>query len=124
MMQIARPGGTPSEDSQPQAAFTIPEKFELLSAYMDDEITEQEKQLVEQWLASDVQMQRQHQAQLKLRLAMRTLSSDLFSNSDATSPAAQSPPKHHLYSQGDSSYEYSGPGAYLAWEPLRGAVFF
>lgn len=43
------------------------ERFELLSAYIDGEVTESEEQLVEQWLSDDVSLRRLYQQQLKLR---------------------------------------------------------
>jgi hypothetical protein len=50
---------------------TDDEKFELLSAYFDDEVSEQERALVEHWLSCDPQLQQHYQAQLKLRQAIR-----------------------------------------------------
>ena len=43
------------------------ERFELLSAYIDGEVTNTEEQLVEQWLSDDVDFRRIYQHQLKLR---------------------------------------------------------
>ncbi len=43
------------------------ERFELLSAYIDGEVTDTEEQLVEQWLSDDVDFRRIYQHQLKLR---------------------------------------------------------
>jgi anti-sigma factor RsiW len=49
-------------------SMTIPEeRFELLSAYIDGEVTDAEEQLVEQWLSDDVDFRRFYQQQLKLR---------------------------------------------------------
>ncbi|MGB7086786.1 MAG: RseA family anti-sigma factor [Phormidesmis sp.] len=56
--------------------FSASEKFELLSAYLDGEVSDQERRLVMQWLLSDPQLQKHYQAQLKLRQAMRSFSSD------------------------------------------------
>lgn len=53
--------------------FTDEEKFEMLSAYLDDEASESEHCLVEYWLANELTLQQQYQAQLKLRKAMRLL---------------------------------------------------
>jgi hypothetical protein len=50
---------------------TDDEKFELLSAYLDDEVSEQERCLVEHWLSADPQLQQHYQAQLRLRQAIR-----------------------------------------------------
>lgn len=49
------------------------EKFELLSAYLDDEVSPEERRSVERWLASDTKIQQHYEAQLKLRQAMRSL---------------------------------------------------
>jgi anti-sigma factor RsiW len=43
------------------------EKFELLSAYLDHEVSQEEKIWVEQWLATDESYRRLHQQQLRLR---------------------------------------------------------
>lgn len=48
-------------------------KFELLSAYIDNEVSEEERQEVEGWLNSDPQMRQQYKAQLKLSRAMKSL---------------------------------------------------
>jgi len=50
------------------SSMIIPEeRFELLSAYIDGEVTEAEEQLVEQWLSDNVDFRRLYQQQLKLR---------------------------------------------------------
>ena len=50
------------------SSMIIPEeRFELLSAYIDGEVTEAEEQLVEQWLSDDADFRRLYQQQLKLR---------------------------------------------------------
>ncbi len=43
------------------------EQFELLSAYMDNEASPEEKLRVEQWLATDINFRRLYQQQLRLR---------------------------------------------------------
>jgi hypothetical protein len=43
------------------------EQFELLSAYMDNEASLEEKLKVEQWLATDTNFRRLYQQQLRLR---------------------------------------------------------
>lgn len=49
-------------------SMTIPqERFELLSAYIDGEVTNTEEQMVEQWLSDDIDFRRLYQQQLKLR---------------------------------------------------------
>lgn len=51
-----------------------PEKrFILLSAYLDQEITYSEKQLVEQWLAEDCQFRELYRQQLRLKGGLREL---------------------------------------------------
>ena len=53
------------------SSMIIPEeRFELLSAYIDGEVTEAEEQLVEQWLSDDVDFRRLYQQQLKLRQSL------------------------------------------------------
>jgi len=52
-------------------SMTIPqERFELLSAYIDGEVSESEEQLVELWLSDDVNFRRIYQQQLKLRQSL------------------------------------------------------
>ncbi|MBF2095771.1 MAG: transcriptional regulator [Synechococcales cyanobacterium K44_A2020_017] len=43
------------------------DRFELLSAYLDGEVTSEERHQVETWLAHDPQVQRLHQRLLSLR---------------------------------------------------------
>lgn len=47
-------------------------RFELLSAYVDNEVTAQERQLVGQWLRDEPAMQEMYQQLLMLRQAIRT----------------------------------------------------
>ncbi|ESA36243.1 hypothetical protein N836_07835 [Leptolyngbya sp. Heron Island J] len=47
-------------------------RFELLSAYIDDEVSSEERQLVAQWLMYDPNMQQMYQRLLRLRQAIRT----------------------------------------------------
>jgi anti-sigma factor RsiW len=49
------------------------DRFELLSAYLDGEVTASERQQVEQWLADDPVVQALHARLLKLRHGFRTL---------------------------------------------------
>ena len=56
---------------------TDDEKFELLSAYLDSEVTEEEQCLVEHWIASDPDMKNQYEKQLKLRAAIKAFWSDM-----------------------------------------------
>ena len=57
---------------------TSAEKFEILSAYLDNEASDEERRLVEQWIEQDPQFRQQYQAQLKLKAAIRHLPSSLF----------------------------------------------
>ncbi|WP_026082518.1 anti-sigma factor family protein [Mastigocladopsis repens] len=49
------------------------DRFELLSAYLDGEVTAAERKQVEQWLADDQTVQRLYARLLKLRQSVRTL---------------------------------------------------
>jgi hypothetical protein len=49
------------------------DRFELLSAYLDGEVTAAERKQVEQWLADDQTVQRLYERLLKLRQGVRTL---------------------------------------------------
>ncbi len=49
------------------------DRFELLSAFLDGEVTAAERKEVEEWLAKDVEMQRLYARLLKLRQGIRTL---------------------------------------------------
>ena len=57
---------------------TSAEKFEILSAYLDDEASQEERYLVEQWIKCDPLFRHQYQVQLALKSAMRSLPADLF----------------------------------------------
>jgi anti-sigma factor RsiW len=63
------------------------EKFELLSAYLDGEVSDTERQQVENWLASDAEFQRTYQQMLTLQGGLRSM------------PAAPSMPTEQLVSQ-------------------------
>ena len=47
-------------------------RFELVSAYLDDEVTADERQLVAQWLQDDPEIRRMYRQLLMLRQAIRT----------------------------------------------------
>ena len=47
-------------------------RFELISAYLDDEVTTEERKLVAQWLMDDPSTQQLYQRLLMLRQAIRT----------------------------------------------------
>lgn len=49
------------------------DRFELLSAYLDGEVTAAERRQVEDWLANDPAVQRLYARLLKLRQGLRTL---------------------------------------------------
>ncbi|MDX2243784.1 MAG: Fis family transcriptional regulator [Leptolyngbyaceae cyanobacterium bins.302] len=49
------------------------DRFELLSAYMDGEVSADERRQVEDWLANDPTVQRLHSRLLKLRQAFQTM---------------------------------------------------
>ena len=57
---------------------TSDEKFEILSAYLDDEVSQEERRLVEQWIECDPLFRQQYQAQLTLKSAVRSLSTRFF----------------------------------------------
>lgn len=48
-------------------------RFELLSAYLDGEVTADERKQVQQWLATDPQVKQQYAKMLKLRQGIQTL---------------------------------------------------
>ncbi len=49
------------------------DRFELLSAYLDGEVTAAERRQVEDWLANDPESQRLYGRLLKLRMGMQTI---------------------------------------------------
>ncbi|WP_066378621.1 anti-sigma factor family protein [Anabaena sp. CA = ATCC 33047] len=49
------------------------DRFELLSAYLDGEVTADERKQVEEWLANDAAVQRLYARLLKLRQALRSM---------------------------------------------------
>lgn len=49
------------------------DRFELLSAYLDGEVTAEERRQVEDWLANDAAVQRLYNRLLKLRQAFRSM---------------------------------------------------
>ncbi|HCF29913.1 MAG TPA: Fis family transcriptional regulator [Cyanobacteria bacterium UBA11049] len=57
------------------------DRFELLSAYLDGEVTAAERRQVEDWLANDPESQRLYERLLKLRSSFQTI----------PAPAAQQP---------------------------------
>lgn len=59
------------------------ERFELLSAYIDGELTEAEEQLVEQWLSDDVDFRRIYLQQMKLRQSLIDLPVPVATDSSA-----------------------------------------
>ena len=65
----------------------LSEKFELLSAYLDGEVSATERKQVEEWLTSDAEFQRTYQQMLSLQGGLRSM------------PTAQSMPTEQLVSQ-------------------------
>ncbi len=65
----------------------LSEKFELLSAYLDGEVSATERKQVEEWLTSDADLQKTYQQMLALQGGLRSI------------PAAQSMPTEQLVSQ-------------------------
>jgi anti-sigma factor RsiW len=59
----------PPLDSQLNAR----DRFELLSAYLDGEVTASERKQVEEWLATDASIQKLHARLLNLRQAFRSI---------------------------------------------------
>ena len=49
------------------------DRFELLSAYLDGEVTAAERKQVEEWLANDLESQRLYDRLLKLRSSFQTI---------------------------------------------------
>ena len=66
------------------SSMMIPEeRFELLSAYIDGEVTDAEEQLVEQWISDDVNFRHLYQQQLKLRQLLIDLPVPVAAHSSA-----------------------------------------
>ena len=63
------------------------EKFEILSAYLDNEASEENRTLVERWIECDPSFRQQYQAQLQIKAAIRSLPAQIFSF-DLTGEAA------------------------------------
>jgi anti-sigma factor RsiW len=64
------------------SSMMIPEeRFELLSAYIDGEVTEAEEQLVEQWMSDDADFRHCYHQQLKLRQSLIDLPAPVAVNS-------------------------------------------
>jgi anti-sigma factor RsiW len=51
----------------------LSEKFELLSAYLDGEVSPAERKQVEDWLASDVELKQTYQQMLALQGGLKTM---------------------------------------------------
>lgn len=63
----------PSPNHPSQLNAVQRDRFELLSAYLDGEVTATERKQVEEWLATDASMQQLHHRLLKLRQGFRSL---------------------------------------------------
>jgi hypothetical protein len=67
-----REQGLRCDPSSPEALDNLKrDRFELLSAYLDGEVSADERRQVEAWLSTDPQMQRLHTRLLKLRQGLR-----------------------------------------------------
>jgi hypothetical protein len=62
-----------NDNNQSNSTLTSSERFELLSAYVDGEVTAAERRQVESWLATDVKVQQMHRRMLSLRQGLRTM---------------------------------------------------
>jgi len=68
------PNNLPSEAGRSSAMNTMPrDRFELLSAYLDGEVSAADRKQVEEWLAHDPTVQRLHARLLKLRQGLQTM---------------------------------------------------
>jgi anti-sigma factor RsiW len=66
--------GSRCDQSSPEALDNLKrDRFELLSAYLDGEVTADERRQVEAWLETDPQIQRLHARLLKLRHGLQVL---------------------------------------------------
>jgi anti-sigma factor RsiW len=64
----------PKQNSnQPEPNSELRSRFELLSAYLDGEVTAAERRQVQQWLESDPSIQKLHHRLVKLRRTIRSL---------------------------------------------------
>jgi negative regulator of sigma E activity len=59
-------------------------RFELLSAYLDNELTTEERKLVNRWLTEEPDIQQTYQRLLYLRQAMRSLTLTSLNDSEIT----------------------------------------
>ena len=57
----------------PDSQLNARDRFELLSAYLDGEVTASERKQVEEWLSTDPSVQQLHTRLLKLRQAFRSI---------------------------------------------------
>lgn len=65
---------TPAGQPNSSSADTLQrDRFELLSAYLDGEVTAAERKQVEEWLATDPTMQRLHSQMLKLHYGFQNM---------------------------------------------------
>lgn len=61
-------------DYQPDTDNSQSDPFELLSAYIDDEVTPQERELVQQWLDNDPEVKQLYRQLLNLQSGIQNLS--------------------------------------------------
>jgi anti-sigma factor RsiW len=64
---LMQPTPPPETSQGPADRRSSNERFELLSAYMDGEVTAEERRLVESWLANEPKVQQMHQRLLALK---------------------------------------------------------
>lgn len=75
---------SPSAWSEPvdRPGVLSPDRFELLSAYLDGELPPTQRQQVETWLDTDASVQRLHTQLLRMRQAMKTAPLPEFATSN------------------------------------------
>lgn len=102
-----------SPDALPDALDNLKrDRFELLSAYLDGEVTADERRQVEAWLVTDTKIQRLYNRLLKLRQGVRTL------------PVPQSEkPVEHVAAQVITQIERR-PKRRIAWGGMAIAALF
>ena len=72
-MKIDRNSNLPRDDRPGLGQISPEERFELLSAYMDGEVTARERQQVQQWLDTDPEFHKLYTQMLGLSRGMKTL---------------------------------------------------
>lgn len=73
-LSIARPTGEPPHDAEGEENLPgLDDRFELLSAYLDDEVNTEERQQVEAWLATDTQFRQLHDRMSGLNQSVQSI---------------------------------------------------